>query len=124
MVRPRKSVDLCNCARDCAGKRASWGGNTFGAQVSDRTNIELAKSRLPMTALLKLEAPDWKEKNPVRDDKHGNSFSVTPEDNGWNDNATGDKGDQIDFLGETEGLEYSRCNQAVSGKGRSPNSTK
>jgi hypothetical protein len=72
--------------------------------MKDRANIDRAKELLPMTALLKLEAPDWREKNPVRDDKHGNSFSVTPEDNGWNDNATGDKGDQIDFLERRKGL--------------------
>ena len=66
--------------------------------MSDRTNVELAKSRLSMTALLKLEAPDWRTKNPVRDDKHGNSFSLTPEDHGWNDNATGAKGDQIALM--------------------------
>jgi AAA domain len=79
-------------------------GKRNGETVKDRTNIERAKELLPMTALLDRLAPDWKKKNPVREDKHGNSFSVTPDDNGWNDNATGDKGDQIAFLEKRKGL--------------------
>jgi hypothetical protein len=73
--------------------------------MKDRANIELAKSRLPMTALLDQLAPDWKKKNPIRTDDSNNSFSVRLENDGWRDHGPGgQRGDQIDFLERFKGL--------------------
>ena len=70
--------------------------------VKDRTNIEEAKARLPMPALLDRLAPDWRKKNPLRPDDRKISFGAN--DTGWSDHGTGDKGDQITFLEKFEGL--------------------
>jgi hypothetical protein len=71
--------------------------------MKDRANIELAKSRLPMTVLLDRVAPDWKKKNPIRADDKNNSFGA--DEKGWKDHGNGDeKGDQIKFLERLEGL--------------------
>jgi hypothetical protein len=68
--------------------------------VSDRADIDEAKARLSMRALLDRVCPDWRKKNPIRADDAHNSFGAS--EHGWQDHGTDDKGDQITFIEKYE----------------------
>jgi hypothetical protein len=72
-----------------------------------RDAIEAAKRSLPLPDLLvQLGFPDWKKKNPLRDDRCGNSFTVTQKGDCWlwYEHFLGVGGDQISYLEQLYGL--------------------